>query len=227
MKRRPDLGKRGYAGYTETIMYYRWHCYGRKKYERLKTAGYNRDGRTRSAAFCAGDCKGAGLSNPERTLHLWLPGRRGADVIVRFFAEQMRPLLGKNRAGGEPRAGALGNIATEYTARSKPDGYTIYLAAPSTLAANQHLLRNPSVDIVNELQITATINRQPLMVAVKAHSVRRTRQLPSTTTAMKAKGRKGKLCLCESIGQGGRGALQSKSGASGGGRRLPHRCRLS
>ena len=126
---------------------------------------------------------------PTQSVHFicGFPAGGGADVIVRFFAEQMRPLLGKTVLV-ENRAGALGNIATEYTARSKPDGYTIYLAAPSTLAANQHLLRNPSVDIVNELQITATINRQPLMVAVHTSSPHKT--IAELTAAMKAKGEK-------------------------------------
>jgi tripartite-type tricarboxylate transporter receptor subunit TctC len=99
----------------------------------------------------------------------------------------MRPLLGKPVVV-ENRAGALGNIATEYTAKSKPDGHTIYLAAPSTLAANQHLLKNPSVDIINELRIVATINKQPLMVAVHTTSPYKT--LADLTAAMKAKGDK-------------------------------------
>jgi len=132
---------------------------------------------------------GRAQAYPAQNVHFicGFPAGGGADVIVRFFAEQMRPLLGKPVLV-ENRAGALGNIATEYTARSKPDGYTIYLAAPSTLAANQHLLKNPSVDIINELKIVATINRQPLMVAVHTNSTHKT--LAELTVAMKTKGDK-------------------------------------
>lgn len=111
----------------------------------------------------------------------------GADVIVRFFAEKMRPLFGKPVVV-ENRVGALGNIATEYTARSKPDGHTILFAAPSAMAANQHILKSPSVDIVNELQIVGTINRQPVMIAVSANSPYKT--LAELTAAMKVKGDK-------------------------------------
>ena len=37
----------------------------------------------------------------------------------------------------ENRAGAGGNIATEYIGRSKPDGYTIFVHAGNTLAARR------------------------------------------------------------------------------------------
>ena len=47
----------------------------------------------------------------------------GADVIVRYFAEKMRPVFGKPVIV-ENKPGALGNLATEYVARSKPDGHT-------------------------------------------------------------------------------------------------------
>lgn len=126
---------------------------------------------------------------PTQNVHFvcGFPAGSGADVIVRFFAEKMRPLLGKTVVV-ENRSGALGNIATEYTARSKPDGHTILLAAPSTMAANQHLLKEPSVDIIKELQIVGTINRQPIMVAVSTGSPIKT--MAELTDAMKKKGDK-------------------------------------
>src|SRR2546425_431963 len=50
----------------------------------------------------------------------------GADVMVRYFAEKMRPLMNRTIIV-QNKPGAIGNIATEYAARSKPDGYTIYI----------------------------------------------------------------------------------------------------
>ncbi len=97
------------------------------------------------------------------------PAGSGADVYVRYFAERMRPVM-KRTIVVENRAGANGNIATTYTARAKPDGYTVYVHAPSALAANMHLFKNPPVDVVKELQVAATINRQPFMLTVHADS---------------------------------------------------------
>ena len=66
----------------------------------------------------------------------------------------------------ENKAGAGGNIATEYTARSKPDGHTIFVHAGTTLASNYHLIKNKPVDVGKQIQVAATINRQPFMLVV-------------------------------------------------------------
>lgn len=93
------------------------------------------------------------------------PAGSGADVYVRYFAEKMRPIM-KHNVLVENRVGAIGNIATTYTARSKPDGYTIFVHAPSSLAANMHLFRKPAVDVLKEIQVVAAINKQPFMLTV-------------------------------------------------------------
>ncbi|MBM3609878.1 MAG: hypothetical protein FJX29_15780, partial [Alphaproteobacteria bacterium] len=80
------------------------------------------------------------------------PAGSGADVYVRWFADRMRPIMKRNIIV-ENRAGANGNIATTYTARARPDGYTIYVHAPSALAANMHLFRKPPVDVAKEIQV--------------------------------------------------------------------------
>ena len=91
----------------------------------------------------------------------------GADVIVRYFAEKMRPKLGRTVIV-ENRAGAGGNIATEYVARSKPDGHTVLVHAGNAIAANMHLYKNPPVDAAQAFQLVATINRQAYMLTVAA-----------------------------------------------------------
>jgi tripartite-type tricarboxylate transporter receptor subunit TctC len=93
------------------------------------------------------------------------PAGSGADVIVRWYAEKLRPIFNKPILV-ENRVGAIGNLATEYLARSKPDGYTIYVHGASSLAANMHLFRNPSVDVAKAITVCATINRQPTMMVV-------------------------------------------------------------
>src|SRR5262245_43196925 len=68
------------------------------------------------------------------------PPGSGADVLVRYFAEKLRPIVNRTVIV-ENKSGAGGNIATEYVARSKPDGYTIYVHAATAVAANQHLFK--------------------------------------------------------------------------------------
>src|SRR5689334_18896175 len=93
---------------------------------------------------------------PSRDIHLIcaFPAGSGADVLVRHFAEKLRPIA-KRTIIVENRAGAGGNIATEYAARAKPDGYTIYVHAGSGVAANMYLFKNPPVDPAKALQVAA------------------------------------------------------------------------
>jgi tripartite-type tricarboxylate transporter receptor subunit TctC len=115
------------------------------------------------------------------------PPGSGADVLVRHFAEKLRPISGRTVIV-ENKSGAGGNIATEYVARSKPDGYTIYVHAGTAVAANQSLFKKPPVDVVRDIRVAATINRQPFMVVVDAKSPYKT--LAELTAAMKQKGDK-------------------------------------
>ena len=80
---------------------------------------------------------------PAQDIHLIsaFPPGSGADILVRYFAEKLRPLAGRTILV-ENKAGAGGNIATEYVARAKPDGHTIFVHAGNTLASNFHLIRN-------------------------------------------------------------------------------------
>ena len=106
---------------------------------------------------------------PSQDIHLIsaFPPGSGADVLVRYFAEKLRPITGRNIIV-ENKPGAGGNIATEYMVRSKPDGYTIFVHAGNTLASNFHLIKNNTVDARSQVQIAATINRQAFMLVVDA-----------------------------------------------------------
>jgi tripartite-type tricarboxylate transporter receptor subunit TctC len=115
------------------------------------------------------------------------PAGSGADVLVRYFADKLRPIVNRTVIV-ENKAGAGGNIAQEYVAKSKPDGHTIFVHAATAVAANQHLFRKPPVDAAKAFQIAATINRQPWMLVVDAKSPYKT--VADLTAAMKAKGDK-------------------------------------
>jgi len=115
------------------------------------------------------------------------PPGSGADVLVRFFAEELRKKSGRTVIV-ENRVGAAGNIAAEATARAKPDGYTIHIHAGSSTAANFHLFKKPPINPSKELQVAATLNQQPFMVVVDAKSPYK--NLKELTAAMLKKGDK-------------------------------------
>src|SRR3990172_1661444 len=113
------------------------------------------------------------------------PPGSGADVFVRYFAEKLRPLAGRNVIV-ENKVGAASNIATEYVARSKPDGYTLYPFAGTTVAASMHLFKNPPVDVGKALRVAATTSNLAFMLVVDAKSPYKS--VAELTAAMKQKG---------------------------------------
>ena len=113
------------------------------------------------------------------------PAGSGADVIVRYFADKLRPLMNRTIVV-QNRPGAIGNIATEYVARAKPDGYTIYITGGNGIAANMHLFKKPPVDAGKAFQIAATINNATMMIAVRADGP--VKSIADLTAAVKEKG---------------------------------------
>ncbi len=110
----------------------------------------------------------------------------GADTIVRYFAEKV------SKASGavilvENKPGATGNIATEHVAKSRPNGYTVLVHAGSGLSGNKYLYPQ-AVDVVKDLQLVATINKQATMLVVPAKSPHQT--IGDLTAAVRAKGDK-------------------------------------
>src|ERR1700746_269312 len=68
------------------------------------------------------------------------PPGSGADVLVRYFADKVRPLTGRNIVV-ENRSGAGGNIAIEYVARARRAGYTVFVHGASGTAASMSLFK--------------------------------------------------------------------------------------
>ena len=126
------------------------------------------------------------------------PAGSGADVLVRYFAEKLRPIAGRTVIV-ENKVGAAGNIAAEFTARAKPDGHTVHVHAGCAVAANQHLFKRRPFDAVKDLQVVATLNQQPFMVMVPANSPYKT--LAELTEAMKQKGDKASYAQSNTTGK--------------------------
>jgi len=105
---------------------------------------------------------------PARDIHAicGFPPGTGADIFVRFYAKQLQDRVGKTVLT-ENKVGAFGNIATEYVARSKPDGYTIYIAPGSSfLAAAPALFKKLAFDPVNDFEHVTTLAKLPFLLIV-------------------------------------------------------------
>ena len=71
----------------------------------------------------------------------------------------------------ENKVGAFGNIATEYVAKSKPDGYTIYIApGSSVLAGAPYLFKKLAYDPLNDFEHVTTVARLPFLLLVAGDS---------------------------------------------------------
>jgi tripartite-type tricarboxylate transporter receptor subunit TctC len=84
------------------------------------------------------------------------------------------------------KSGAAGNIGSEYVARAKPDGYTLYFGTAATHGSNAALYKNlpfdveadfipvaPIIDVANVLTVNPNVldvkNLQEFVAAVKAN----------------------------------------------------------
>ncbi len=126
------------------------------------------------------------------------PAGSGADVLVRYFAEKLKPITGRTVLV-ENKPGAGGNIATEYLVRSKPDGLTMFIHAGNTLASNFHLIKNNPIDARKQVQIAATINKQAFMLVVDPKKP--WKDVKELTVAMKEKGAKATYAYAANSGK--------------------------
>jgi len=153
-----------------------------------------------AAAVCAMTTDARAQDYPTQDIRFMcgFPAGSGADVLVRYMAEKVRPVANRTVIV-ENKVGAAGNIAAEHTARAKPDGHTVYVHAASAIAANMHLFKKPPIDAAKDLQIAAGVNKQPFMVMVAAGSPYKT--LAELTAAMKQKGDKASYAQSNTSGK--------------------------
>ena len=98
----------------------------------------------------------------------------GADIVVRYYSDKLAKLAGK-AVVVENKTGVQGNIATEYVARAKADGYTIMITpASSTLAAARHLFKQLPFDPDKDFTPVTTLAKLSFAIAVDAKSPVRT-----------------------------------------------------
>jgi tripartite-type tricarboxylate transporter receptor subunit TctC len=116
------------------------------------------------------------------------PPGSGADILVRFWANRLKNIVPQTIVV-QNKPGAMANIAAEFTARSKPDGYNILVHAGSTIAANMHIFKKPPFDVVKDLKVATTLSSLSFILVVPKNSPYK--NLQELTAALKAKGDKG------------------------------------
>jgi tripartite-type tricarboxylate transporter receptor subunit TctC len=88
-------------------------------------------------------------SKPVRFIVSFPPGG-AADQIARAISQPLQEALGQPVVV-ENRAGANGNIAGEYVAKSPADGYTLLMSSGGTVSINPHLYSKMPFDPVKDL----------------------------------------------------------------------------
>lgn len=102
---------------------------------------------------------------PNRAVTIVCPFGPGTaiDIIGRQLAQHMTGTLGQSVIV-DNRAGATGNIATDYVAKSKPDGYTIYITSTSIIL-NQ-IVSAPGYNLQRDFEPIALSGVLPYAIAV-------------------------------------------------------------
>ena len=108
---------------------------------------------------------------PDRAVQLVVgfPPGGGVDIVARQLADRLSEQLGQ-RVTVENRAGANGNLAMEYVARARPDGYTLLAGNVGNLAINPALYSKLSVDTLKDFAPIARVIVQPLVAVVPVTS---------------------------------------------------------
>jgi tripartite-type tricarboxylate transporter receptor subunit TctC len=104
-------------------------------------------------------------SKPIRFVVPFPPGG-GNDLLARITAPKLSQALGQPVVV-ENRAGASGQVGTQYVARAEPDGYTL-VTAGTPLTVNQTLQKDIPYDVLRDFTPISLIVLQPNVLVVPA-----------------------------------------------------------
>ncbi|WP_233234943.1 tripartite tricarboxylate transporter substrate binding protein [Bordetella sp. LUAb4] len=97
------------------------------------------------------------------------PAGSTPDTGTRAIAQSMARSLGQPVVV-ENRPGANGQIAAQEVLKNPPDGYTILVAAGSTMAINPHIYPHQAVDILKDLTAVGKIYSTDFFLIVRSNS---------------------------------------------------------
>jgi len=107
-------------------------------------------------------------SRPIRIVVGFTPGG-GNDIIARVFGQKLSESLGQPVIiENKPGAGAI--LATEYVARSAPDGYTLLVGASGAMVINPAVYEKLNYDTMRDFKPVSELGSFPLILIVNAKS---------------------------------------------------------
>lgn len=113
------------------------------------------------------------------------PAGTGPDTATRYIAEMLRKASGATVVV-ENRPGALSNLASQYVARAKPDGYIAYVTAgSSSFAINSYLFSQMAFDPIKDFTPVTSMWKGAFGLAVADDSPHKT--LQDLTAELRAK----------------------------------------
>ena len=104
------------------------------------------------------------LSSRPITIIVPIPPGGAPDIAARVIADKLSQNMG-HPVVVENKAGANGNIANEFVARSQPDGHTLGLLADSQITVNPHLYKMP-IDTLRDLAPVVTVAANQFVLTV-------------------------------------------------------------
>ncbi len=99
---------------------------------------------------------------PSRPIEMVIgfPNSSGVGIYARKLAEPLSRVLGQPVVVN-PRTGAGGNVASDFVAKARPDGYVILFGTAGTHAINQTLYRRLSFDVLRDFTPIAHLGDVP------------------------------------------------------------------
>jgi tripartite-type tricarboxylate transporter receptor subunit TctC len=92
----------------------------------------------------------------------------GADIIVRFYSDQLSKLAGRPVIV-DNKPGANGMIANDFVAKAKPDGYTLLITpVSSTITSAPYLFKQVPFDAAKDFTAVTTLATLSFAIAVDA-----------------------------------------------------------
>jgi tripartite-type tricarboxylate transporter receptor subunit TctC len=122
---------------------------------------------------------------PSRTVKIIAPQAPGGgvDLVARIIATKLGAALGQTFLV-ENEAGAGGAIATQMTARARPDGYTLMIGYVATHATNPAVKKNLGYNAVKDFTPIAMLGGTPnLLVVARAVPVNTLQEFVAYTKA--------------------------------------------